>query len=373
MANLFPWDSYSDQPYILKRETKKALRKGHGIDYLKLIATNLIFFPYLFLKFLFKPVGSVTPNKHITFDVIEPTNHINFYGLCVNLDKGEKQYELIEELGVKSLQIRIFLNDIENIDKYVTFTKGFGEDKEILITIIQDREHIENHQLLAKDVATIFQKFKGIANEFMIGNAINRIKWGFVSMEEYLKFYEVVQNVRDREFSDMKLIGSSIIDFEYHFTIRTLFNNYYIKYDKVASLLYVDRRGSPYSTQMGMFDFKNKIEFLNTIVKSSSKCENHIYITEANWPLTGTAPYAPTSEKECVSEELYNKYMLEYFDIALKSQRVEKVFWHQLIAPGYGLVDNRDGTIRKTEAFYSFKNLVGCCFQRTIKINQDKQ
>ena len=358
MKNNFPWDSYSDQPHILKRALKKELRKGHGLDYLKLIATNLIFFPYLFLNFLWKRSESeaLAPNKTRLKPSV-PSMPI-FYGLCVNLDKGEEQYKLIEELGVKSLQIRVFLNDIENIDAYVKFAKGFGDDKEILISIIQDREHIENHELLAKDIKIIFEKFEGVANEFMIGNAINRIKWAFVSMEEYLSFYEIIQNIRDREFKDIKLIGSSIIDFEYHFTIRTLFNNYKIKYDKVASLLYVDRRGSPYSTQMGIFDFKNKIEFLYTIVKSSSKCENSIYITEANWPLSGTAPYAPTSEKECVSEELYNKYMLEYFDIARKSHKIEKVYWHQLVAGGYGLVDDRDGTIRKTEAFYSFKKLI---------------
>jgi len=360
MKNNFPWDSYSDQPHVLKRDLKKELRKGHGLDYFKLIITNLIYFPYLFLKFLLNPVGSISSNTNSNkmFDKIEPTNHIYFYGLCVNLDKGKAQYELVEELGVKSLQIRLFLNDIENIDNYVEFAKGFGDNKEILITIIQDREHIENHKLLKKDIRTVFQKFKGITNEFMIGNAINRIKWSFVSMEEYLKFYEVIQKIRDKEFPNIKLIGSSVIDFEYHFTIRTLFNGYKIHYDKVASLLYVDRRGSPYSTQMGIFDFKNKIEFLDTIVKSSSKSENSIYITETNWPLSGTAPYAPTSEKECVSEALYNQYMLEYFDIALKSQKIEKVYWHQLIAGGYGLVDNRDGKLHKREAFYSFKSLL---------------
>jgi len=370
MPNNFPWDSYSDQPHILKRTLKKKLRKGHTLDFLKLIGTNLIYFPYLFLKFLFKPVGSVTPNitpnkrtdkkSNIMFGVTEPTG---FYGLCVNLDKGLEQFELVEELGVKSLQIRVFLNDIENIDAYVAFAKGFGTDKEILVTIIQDREHIENHELLKKDIKTIFTKFEGVATEFMIGNAINRIKWAFVSMEEYLAFYQTVQKVRDEQFPQFKLIGSAVIDFEYHFTIRTLFNGYKIHYNKVASLLYVDRRGSPYSTQMKIFDFKNKIEFLDTIVKSSSKCRNSIYITETNWPLSGTAPYAPTSEKECVSEEIYNKYMLEYFDIALKSQKIERVYWHQLIAGGYGLVDDRDKKIRKTEAFYSLKKLI-----RNIKI-----
>lgn len=347
MQNFFPWDYYSDQPHILKRIDKKKLRKGHKLDYLKLIVTNFIYFPYLFTKFYFK-------SKIYKKSIRAPF----FYGLCVNLDKGEEQFKLVEELGVKSLQIRIFLNDIESINKYVEFVKGFGEDKEILITIIQDREHIENHKLLKKDITTIFKKFEGIATEFMIGNAINRIKWSFISMEEYLAFYEVVQKVRDEKFPQIKLIGSSVIDFEYHFTIRTLFHHYKIHYDKVGSLLYVDRRGSPYSTQMKIFDFKNKIEFLDTIVRSSNKSENSIYITEANWPLSGTAPYAPTSEKECVSEELYNQYMIEYFDIALKSQKIEKVYWHQLISPGYGLVDSRDGKIRKTLAFYSFKKLL---------------
>jgi len=351
MKTNFPWDSYSDQPHVLKRSLKKELRKGHGFDYFKLIATNLFYFPYLFFKFLLESKAQV-------FDKIEPTLSKDFYGLCVNLDKGEEQFELVEELEVKSLQIRVFLNDIKNIDAYVEFAKGFGKNKKILITIMQDREHIENHELLSKDISTIFQKFEGIANEFMIGNAINRIKWAFVSMEEYLEFYQTIQKVRDREFSHIKLIGSSIIDFEYHFTIRTLFNNYPIHYDKVASLLYVDRRGSPYATQMKIFDFKNKIEFLHSIVKSSSKCNNNIYLTEANWPLTGTAPYAPTSEKECVTEELYDQYMLEYFKIAQKSHKVEKVYWHQLIAPGYGLVDNRNGIIRKTKAFYSFKKIL---------------
>ena len=177
-------------------------------------------------------------------------------------------------------------------------------------------------------------------------------------MEEYLKFYVTVQKVRDEKFTALKLIGSSIIDFEYHFTIRTLFSAYKIHYDKFSSLLYVDRRGSPQNRQMGIFDLKNKIEFLDTLVRSSSKAENHIYLTEVNWPISGTAPYAPTSEKECVDEKVYTQYMLEYFDIAKKTGKIEKVFWHQLIAPGYGLADNRDGIIRKRDAFYAFKHMI---------------
>jgi hypothetical protein len=301
MHNVFKWDHYSDQPYILKKEDKKLLRKGYFFDFLKLLGTNSIYFPYLFFKFLLKK------NRETVIQ-----DEKSFYGLCVNLDKGDSQHELVEELG----------------------------------------------DLLKKDIAIIFKKFQSITQEFQIGNAINRIKWSFISVEEYLGFYKTVQKVRDEKFSSLKLIGSSVIDFEYHFTIGTLFNAFNIHYDKFSSLLYVDRRGSPYNKQMVMFNLKNKIEFLNTIVRNTSKAENHIYLTEVNWPISGTAPYAPTSEKECVDEKIYTQYMLEYFDIAKKTGKIEKVFWHQLVAPGYGLVDNRGGIIRKRDAFYAFKNMI---------------
>jgi hypothetical protein len=57
-----------------------------------------------------------------------------------------------------------------------------------------------------------------------------------------------------------------------------------------------------------------------------------------------------------VSESEYARFMTDYFEIAEKTGKIARIYWHQLIAPGYGLVDNRDNTIRKTEAFYRLKN-----------------
>ena len=90
-------------------------------------------------------------------------------------------------------------------------------------------------------------------------------------------------------------------------------------------------------------------------MKLSPKTTNDIYITEVNWPLSNTAPYAPTSELECVSEEDYAEFMIKYLHIAKESGKIQRVYWHQLIATGYGLVDDRDGTIRKTEAYECLK------------------
>ena len=345
----FVWDNYSDQPHVIKDKSyKKRMRKQHSLDYLKMLFINILLFPLsiILMKFFKK-----TEQK--------PFNKYEFYGMSVNLDKGNHQQELIEELGVKSLLIRIPLNDIQNLDKYYQFAQSFGDDKKILLNIMQDRNHIDDKDLLRLHILEIFETFKDITEEYQVGTTINRAKWGFFSVKEYLEFYKIVQDIRDEKYSTFTLLGPSVIDFEYHYTIRALFNSEDISFDKLSSLLYVDRRGAPSNTQMGIFDTKNKIDMLYSIVRLSPKMKSDdIYITEVNWPLSGTAPYAPTSEKECVDEETYSKYMIEYFEIVKKTKKIEKVFWHQLIAPGYGLVDNRDGVIRKTEAFYQFKKLL---------------
>jgi hypothetical protein len=345
----FIWDKNSDQPHVIKdRSYKKAMRKPYKNDFLKMIGTTLIMFPLsIGLMKLFRKNADKKFKKE------------EFYGLGVNLDKGTNQQELIEELGVKSLIIRIPLSDIQNLDKYYEFVKSFGTDKSILLNIVQDRKHIDDKDLLQLHIIEIFNTFKSLTVEYQIGTTINRAKWGFFAVKEYLEFYKVVQDIRDDKYSTLKLIGPSVIDFEYHYTIRALFNNFSVKFDKLSSLLYVDRRGAPSNTQMGFFDTKNKIEMLYSLVKLSCKMKSdEIYITEVNWPLSGTAPYAPTSELECVSEDLYSQYMVDYFQIAKETKKIKKIFWHQLIAPGYGLVDNRDGKITKTKAFYEFKKFL---------------
>ncbi|TLS72919.1 hypothetical protein FE246_00085 [Aliarcobacter thereius] len=348
----FIWDNYSDQPHIIKdRAFKKAMRKKHLKDFIKMFLSSIFILPIalLFMKF-FK--GKVE------------TSNQDFIGLGVNLDKDDGkniQQELVEELGVKNLIIRIPLWDIKNIDLYVDFAKSFNtkSKKNILLNIMQDRANIENYKLLKENLRTIFTKFKDISNEFQIGTTINRLKWGFFSVKEYMNFYKVAQNLKEQEFPNIKLLGPSVIDFEYYYNVRAMFNMKKIKYDITSALLYVDRRGSPQNTQYGIFDLKNKIDLLFSLVKLSPKTlSDDIYITEVNWPIKNTAPYAPTSEKECVTNEEYTKYIIDYFKIARDSKKIKRVYWHQLIAPGYGLVDNRDGKIVKYPQFYALKELL---------------
>jgi hypothetical protein len=339
----FIWDGYSDQPYPLKdRPYKKRMRRKYFKDYLPLLMSNILFYP---LALLLMPWIRGTQKRSVE------------YGMGVDLDKGEIQFDLVEELGIEHVLVRVPLWDMERIDDYAAFIRKFTKrGKCVLVNILQDREHIEDHILLKKDIGELFEKLSPFVSEFQVGNAVNRTKWGFFSMDEYLRWYEAVQQVRDTAFPELKLIGSSVIDFEYHYTVRTLFHRFKLHYDRFSALLYVDRRGSPYNRQMLFFDTRRKIDLLYAMVKLSPKSENLVYITEVNWPLSGTAPYAPTSERECVSESEYARFMTDYFEIAEKTGKIARIYWHQLIAPGYGLVDNRDNTIRKTEAFYRLKN-----------------
>ena len=345
----FIWDSYSDQPHVIKDKAyKKAMRKKHTFEYIKLFLTSIFILPLSILAMKF------FKGKN------EPTNS-EFLGLGVNLDKGDIQQELVEELGVKNLLIRVFLNDIKNIDLYVDFANSFNQKskKDIVINIIQDRQNIEDLKLLEENLRVIFKKFENISTTFQIASTINRLKWGFFSLSEYFAFYKVAQKLQKNEFQNLKLLGPSIIDFEYYYNARAMFNLHNISYDITSALLYVDRRGAPQNKQYIFFDLKNKIDMLFSLVKLSAKTKSDdIYITEANWPIINTAPYAPTSEKECVSLEDYTKYMQDYIKIAKDTKKIKKVFWHQLVAKGYGLVDNSENKLVKYPQFYAFKDLL---------------
>ena len=338
----FVWDRYSNQPYQLKdRAFKKKIRRRHLGSLIMTVLTALVFLPlsYLLIPFLRRrKIGS----EH-------------FFGMSVNLDKEPQLTpELIEELGIKTLLIRLPLWEMDRFDEYIGFIKQF-QDKKLIINIMQDREHIEDPRLFKKHITAVFESLSPYAATFQIGSTINRAKWGFFSVNQYLAFYQTAYEVKKSSYPDLKLIGPSVIDFEYHFTAHALFNLVSLRYDALSALLYVDRRGAPENTQMG-FDLTRKINLLASMARLSPKTGSGLYLTETNWPLTGTAPYAPTSEHECIDEEAYADFMVRYYLLAFASQQVDAVFWHQLIAPGYGLIDNREG-IRKRSAFTAFKTM----------------
>ncbi len=335
----FRWDHYSDQPYQLKdKKYKKTHRRKEWLSIILTFCTALLILPLAYLLSFF------IPKRKIDTD--------SFFALGVDNDK-EISPPLLQELGINHILVRQKLWKMKKLPKLKEFISTCKVD-EITVNILQDREHIEDLDLLKKDLRKIFASLH--VARFQIGSTINRAKWGFFSINEYLQFFKVAYDLKQNEFPNIKLLGSGVIDFEYHFTAHTLFNLCKCKYDGVASLLYVDRRGAPENKQMG-FDFLKKIKLLSMLAALSPKTKNKIYITEANWPISNTAPYAPTSEYECISQTQYAEFMVRYYCLALASCNIDAVCWHQLIAPGYGLIDNRNG-INKRGAFTAYQTMV---------------
>ncbi|MDP3588645.1 MAG: glycosyl hydrolase [Sulfuricurvum sp.] len=340
MKEPFAWDYYSDQPAIIKDKTlKRAMRRSALPSLIKTFCIALLTLPIALILMPFMPRRAIS-GEH-------------FFGMGVNLDKEPNTTPyLIDELGIQKLLIRIPLWEMDRLDEYVAFIKTF-KDKHITVALLQDREHIISPTLTKDHFIQIFETLEGVCTTYVIGSTINRAKWGFFSVNEYLTFYAIAYELKKERFPHLKLIASNVIDFELHFTSHTLFNFQPVHFDALGSLLYVDRRGAPENTQMG-FNLLGKINLLYSLLALSPKASNELIITETNWPIKNTAPYAPTSEHECISEEDYAAFMVRYYLEAFASQKVSCVYWHQLIAPGYGLIDNREG-IRKRSAFDVYK------------------
>jgi len=343
MQEPFIWDKYSDQPVPLKdKKYKKKMRQHEFGSLLKTFITALFILPFSLIMMPF------IKRKQIASS--------DFFCMGVDFQREPAlTKELLDELEIERVLVRFKLWEMDSLLELKEFIVNLKQ-KNITLKIMQDREHIEDLELLKKDMQTLFETLKDHVTLFEIGTTINRAKWGFFSVDEYNHFYQSIYTLKSEKFPQLQLIGSGVIDFEYHFTAHTLFNLFKYRYDGVSSLLYVDRRGAPENTQLG-FALSDKIAYLSTMVWLSPKSEHKLHVTETNWPITGTAPYAPTSEYECVSEELYSDFMLRYHLLAFASQQVDSLSWHQLIAPGYGLVDNRED-IAVRQAFQTYKYML---------------
>lgn len=340
MKEPFKWDSYSNQPALLKDKLyKKSMRKKEFKSILTTIFTSTIILPISIILMPF------VKRKHI--------DSKEFFSIGIDFEKDEQiNTKLMEEIGIENILLRIKLWEMEKLPVLKKFILK-NKDKKITVKILQDRENIENLELLKNNLYKIFKELQTDVDIYEIGSTINRTKWGFFSVDEYNNFFKTAYDLKQEKFNTITIIGSGVIDFEYHFTAHTLFNFTKYKYDGVSSLLYVDRRGAPENTQLG-FTLSDKIALLSTMTWLSPKTSNKLYITETNWPISNTAPYAPTSEHECIDEHTYANYMLRYYLLAFASQQVNYVSWHQLIATGYGLIDDRDNIIKR-EAFYTYK------------------
>ncbi len=152
-------------------------------------------------------------------------------------------------------------------------------------------------------------------------------------------------------------MGPAVIDFELHATAAVLNMPHPVtRFDVVTSLLYVDRRGAPENRQLG-FDTVGKVALLRAIAETARHPVERCWITEVNWPLI-EGPHSPAGKHVAVDEETQADYLARYYLLTLGTGLVERVYWWQLVARGYGLVDRADdGGLRRRPSYEALRFL----------------
>ena len=344
------WDQSSDQPYRLSLGEKRHVTRSHAIEYGKTALTAFATLPFLLLRLQQQRVALLRGDS----------KPIDFVGLGVSPDRGDHNaiIDLVEELGVQHLLLRVPTWQIDQLDKYREFAEHFS-GKNVLVNILQSRDDINDPDSWTFAVESIITAFWQLTHEFQLGNAVNRSKWGCRHIGDYLALLDATAHLRDG-FPGIVLSGSSVIDFEPLPALRTLVNFHRYRLDACSTLLYVNRRGSPFNRQFGIFDLKNKIRIMAALLSLSNRSDRRLWITETNWPLLDTKPFTPNSghPRSTVNEETQAKYLTDYYRIAWQTGLVERIYWWQLIQPGYGLVDHRSKALRKMPSYFAFKDLL---------------
>lgn len=283
----------------------------------------------------------------------------------------DKEYACLKDLGYKvSLLMRAYYHETENHHQFlIKIIKELGsEGYPIMIAFCQNRFAVKHPESWSLFIERILKETDGYVQRVEIGHTINRVKWGIWNYKEYAKMLEVLMPVKEK-FSDIEWCGPAVIDFDYSDLLNVLdCVPRQWQFDAMSHQLYVDRRGAPENKQMGQATL-DKIVWAKSIAKVHYATKNRLIISEVNWPIVGTGVYSPVGSpylipgvkynNPSVSEELYAIYMIRYYLIACCSGFVDAVYWWQLVAHGFGMIDDRNENVwRRRKAFFAFKQLL---------------
>ncbi len=227
---------------------------------------------------------------------------------------------------------------------------------ELTFALPQNRDLVKDPARWRASVEELAARFLPYGRRFQIGHAINRSKWGIWNLGEYVRLAtDACAALRAQ--GEVEILGPAVIDFEYHATAAVLnLRRPGLRFDAVSALLYVDRRGAPENRQAG-FDTVGKVALLKATAETSRNATGRCFVTEVNWPLW-EGPHSPAGRAVSVDEETQADYLARYYLEALGTGLVEAVFWWQLTARGYGLLEPRPGeSPRRRPAFHALRAL----------------
>jgi len=291
-------------------------------------------------------------------------------GMRIDPERFEDERRWLEPLGPIPLILRLYHHDSPARRRYGinAIRRLQAEGHECAVALVQDRRAIlfpEKWQAFVEESAA---SLSGFVHAFEVCHAINRVKWGIWNYPEYAKLLQPFQNWKER-YPQIELWGPSGIDFEYPRLLPFLDilpeENHFQAF---SHHLYVDRRGAPENEQNG-YNTKRKLARAKAMARLHPRCDERLIISEVNWPLLGSgvwspvgSPYVspgPRKNDPSVNEEDYADYMERYLRIALESGLAERVYWWNLAAYGFGLIDDHASPWRPRPAYHRLKEMLG--------------
>jgi hypothetical protein len=268
-------------------------------------------------------------------------------------DRDEEVISALKAAGIRQTLVRVPSWDRPGLPRLASFIGRLrGEGLDVVAAVLQNRNDVLNPAGWESFLDETFSALAGLCSYFEVGHAWNRTKWGVWDYREYINLARAAASLAPKYRA--KLVGPAVIDFEFHLYPPTLRA---VGFDKISSLLYVDRTGAPENAQFGWTTTK-KLALWRAVVNSSIAGPRECWITEFNWPLAGTGQYSPAPGKPSVTEEEQASYLVRYFVICATTGFVERIYWWQLAAPGYGLIDNREKPWRKRPSYLALHNLI---------------
>jgi hypothetical protein len=345
MSFPFAWNDLADQPHnVAPRRERFRHHLKHAGSYLGLAAADsALAIPVLrrcrrYLKTMHRrPLEIGTP----------------FAVSCSPAGaRNDEVVQLLKGAGIRQTLVRIpswERGDLRRYEEFIRLLRREGLD--VVAALLQRRDDVLDPASWAGFLGDVFSAFSSLCSHFEVGHAWNRTKWGVWNQREYIALAKAAVPLAEKQAA--RLVGPAVIDFEFHLYPPTLRA---VSFDKVSSLLYVDRTGAPENAQFG-WTAAMKTALLKAIADTACSEPRGCWITEMNWPLTGAGEYSPAPGKPCVSEEEQANYLVRYFVICLAGGFVERIYWWQLVAPGYGLIDSRGPQWRKRPGYLALRQM----------------
>jgi len=261
----------------------------------------------------------------------------------------------LDELGVRDVLVRLHPWQTDHSAEKELARELAAREYELTFALPQSRSLVLDTARWKDAIQELANDVRPYGKRFQLGQAINRSKWGVWNFAEFVELASTAAEIL-RADPGVELLGPGIIDFEPHAMAAALNMPGCPQFDIVTALLYVDRRGAPENRQLG-FDAAGKAALMRAIGETAKSGSDRFWVTEVNWPLW-EGPHSPAGRDVAVDEDTQANYLVRYAVELLAPGIAERVFWWQLIARGYGLVDpGEKGTLRCRPAWQALKTL----------------